>query len=312
MTFSIVARDPATGDLAVAVQSKFMCVGSIVPWARAGVGAVATQAFSNIRYGPDGLGLLASGIPADEAVRRLTEPDELRALRQVGVVDAAGRAASHTGGACFAWAGGRSSENVAAQGNILAGPQVVDALYDTYAAGRLPFPKLLVACLLEADAAGGDRRGRESAALLVVRENGAYGGGGDRWIDLRVDDNPDPIHELARLLELWALYFERPRPDDLLPLDEALGAELRRRLEGAGFGPERQTAIFAPMRPEEAPQSVAVAFVGEPRALPEGWDDAWQTALTDWMSVENLEERTAAAGWIDPRVLAYVREHTSL
>ena len=213
MTFSIVARDPATGDLGVAVQSKFLAVGAVVPWARAGVGAVATQAFANLSYGPDGLALLASGLTASEATSRLVAADVDREHRQLGVVDAAGRAATHTGRGCFAWAGGRVADNVAVQGNILAGPAVVDALFDTFTGDGAAFPTRLVRCLAAADAAGGDRRGRQSAALLVVREGGAYGGRGDRWIDLRVDDASDPIAELGRLLELWSLYFGRPRPE---------------------------------------------------------------------------------------------------
>ena len=311
MTYSIVARDARTGDLAVAVQSKFMCVGSIVPWARAGVGAVATQAFSNIRYGLDGLALLASGLGAPDAVDRLIAADSGREHRQLAIVDAAGRAQNHTGRGCFAWAGGRTAENVAVQGNILAGPTVVDALYETFMGGGRPFPELLIECLVEADGAGGDRRGRESAALLVVRENGAYGGGGDRWIDLRVDDHPDPIGELRRLHDLWGLYFQRPAASDLLPFDETLAAEVRRRLASAGYGANRRTAVFAPMGPGEVPEAAAPPVVGEARPHPAGWDEAWQTALTYWISVENLEERTAAASWIDPRVLAYLREHTT-
>src|SRR6266576_3276981 len=181
MTYSIVARDAATGDLAVAVQSKFLAVGAVVPWARAGVGAVATQAFANAAYGPDGLALLEAGASAQATLDRLLGPDRLRDQRQAGIVDARGDAASHTGPECFA----------------------------------------------AADAAGGDRRGRESAALLVVREAGGYGGGNDRWIDLRVDDHADPIGELGRVLELQRLYFHRPALDELVRADESVAGELR-------------------------------------------------------------------------------------
>jgi uncharacterized Ntn-hydrolase superfamily protein len=306
MTFSIVARNEATGDLAVAVQTKFMAAGAVVPWARAGVGAVATQAWTNVAYGPDGLDLLESGADAAEAVRRLIAADPIRDHRQLGIVDASGRGANHTGGGCFAWAGGRTAPNIAAQGNILAGPGVVDALIETFSAGGLPFPRLLVRCLAEADAAGGDRRGRESAALLVVRAGGAYGGGGDRWIDLRVDDHPDPIGELARLLDLWALYFERPAEGDLRPLDQALAGELRQRLSALGYAPGARTSGFAPMSPDVPPQPPSTT-IGSPRPLPAGWDEPWQTALTDWMSVENLEERAVAPGWVDPRVVEHLR-----
>ena len=307
MTYSIVALDRATGDLGVAVQSKFLAVGAVVPWARAGVGAVATQAFANVAYGPDGLALLADGLSADEALRRLVSPDSQRDHRQAGIVDARGGAATHTGPQCFAWAGGRAGDGFAAHGNILAGAGVVDALADTFLAGGRPFPELLVACLAAADAAGGDRRGRESAALLVVRAGGGYGGGNDRYLDLRVDHHQDPIEELARLVDLQRLYFERPTPSDLVPIDEATAAEIRGILGRLGAGPGGGFgAVYMPMsgvaaEPEERPS------VGEPRDLPPSWDATWQRALDDWMSVENLEERAAASGWIDRRVLDILR-----
>lgn len=308
MTFSIVARDPATGDLGVAVQSKFLAVGAVVPWARAGVGAVATQSFANVAYGPDGLDLLAGGASAGDALARLVRADALREQRQAGVVDARGGSASHTGRSCFAWAGGRTGDGFAAQGNILAGAGVVDGLVDTYVAGGRPFPELLVACLAAADAAGGDRRGRESASLLVVRDAAGYGGGNDRWIDLRVDDHPDPIGELGRILDLSRLYVDRPDPAELLPLDAALAAEIRRLLGRAGWDPARaEGSIYAPMWPDEAEPEPQRPMTGEPRPVPDGWDDGWQEALVGWMGVENLEERTASPGWIDPRVLAHLR-----
>jgi uncharacterized Ntn-hydrolase superfamily protein len=299
MTFSIVARDAVTGDLGVAVASKFLAVGSVVPWARAGVGATATQAFANVSFGPTSLELLGEGGDAASVLERMLAGDELREERQVGVVDSGGRAATHTGRNCFDWAGGRTGDGFAAQGNILAGPAVVDALVERFVAGGLAFPERLVACLADADAAGGDRRGRESAAILVVREGGGYGGGSDRWIDLRVDDHPDPVPELRRLLDLQRLYFDRPDPADLVALDESLAAEIRRRLEALRVGPAGRAAIF--------PSEAGRPLIGEPRPLPRGWDDAWQTALINWMSVENLEERAAAPGWIDPRVLDHLR-----
>jgi uncharacterized Ntn-hydrolase superfamily protein len=308
VTFSIVALDPATGDLAVAVQSKFLAVGAVVPWARAGVGAIATQAFANVAYGPDGLAALARGASPTEALAELVAPDALREERQAGIVDATGRAASHTGRHCFRWAGGRTGDGFAAQGNILAGAAVVDALVDRFAAGGVPFPELLVACLAEADAAGGDRRGRQSAALLVVREGGGYGGGNDRWIDLHVEDHPDPIGELGRVLALQRLYFDRPTPAELQPLDAALAAELRTRLASLGVGPGGALGdVYRPMS-DDGPPTEARPAIGTARSLPDGWDDAWQRTLVEWMAVENLEERTAAPGWIDPRVVAFIRE----
>lgn len=308
MTYSIVARDGVTGDLGVAVQSRFLAVGSVVPWARAGVGAIATQSYANVRYGPDGLALLAGGADAQGALAALVEADGLRGQRQAGVVDAEGRAASHTGCSCFAWAGGRTGRDYAAQGNILAGSAVVDGLADTFEAGGLPFPELLVACLAAADAAGGDRRGRQSAAILVVRDGGGYGGGNDRWIDLRVDDHADPAGELGRLLSLTHLYAERPTPAELVALDVPLAAEIRDTLGRLGWSAGTVgSPLYVPMWPDAAEPEDERPFTGEPRALPDGWDAAWQERLLAWMAVENLEERTAAAGWIDPKVLAYLR-----
>jgi len=312
VTFSIVALDPATGDLGVAVQSKFLAVGAVVPWARAGVGAVATQSYANVTYGPEGLDHLAAGRTATETLRRLTAADELREERQVGVVDARGGSASHTGRNCFAWAGGRLGDGFAAQGNILAGPSVVDGLADTFLAGGRPFPELLVDCLVAADAAGGDRRGRESASLLVVRSGGGYGGGNDRWIDLRVDHHDDPIGELGRLLDLQHLYFDRPEPADLQPVDEATATEIRTILGSLGGGPGgRFGGVYAPMSATAAAEPATRPLVGEPRPFPSGWDERWQGALGDWMAVENLEERAVAPGWIDPRVLTTLRSRRS-
>ena len=304
MTFSIVALDPATGDLGVAVQSKFLAVGAVVPWARAGVGAVATQAFTNVGYGPGGLSLLADGLAADETLARLVVDDNLREERQVGIVDARGGSATHTGRHCFAWAGGRIGAGFAAQGNILAGAGVVDGLADTFLAAGRPFPELLVDCLAAADAAGGDRRGRESAALFVARAGGGYGGWNDRWIDLRIDHHDDPIGELARLVDLQHLYFDRPALADLQPVNEATAGEIRSILETLGAAPGgRFGSVYAPMSGVAAGETEPRPWIGEPRPLPPNWDGRWQRALDDWMAVENLEERAAAPGWIDRRVL---------
>jgi uncharacterized Ntn-hydrolase superfamily protein len=285
-----------------------------VPWARAGVGAIATQAFANVAYGPDGLVHLAAGESAKATLDALVLTDALRDQRQIGIVDEHGGAATHTGRHCFAWAGGRTGHGYAAQGNILAGPGVVDGLADTFEAGGMPFPELLVACLAAADNAGGDRRGRESAALLVVKPGGGYGGGNDRWIDLRVDDHADPIGELGRILDLQRLYLDRPEFEDLLRVDEPAAAELRALLGRLGAGPGgRFGQVYQPMSTlsgepgDEAPHE-ARPMTGLPAPLPGNWDAGWQSALEDWMSVENLEERTAAPGWVDRRVLAFLRE----
>jgi uncharacterized Ntn-hydrolase superfamily protein len=318
VTYSIVARDARTGDLGVAVQSKFLAVGAVVPWARAGVGAIATQSYANVAYGPDGLELLEGGASAQETLDHLVAADALREQRQAGVVDDQGRATTYTGRHCFAWAGGRTGPGFAAQGNILAGPGVVDGLADTFAAGGLPFPELLVACLAAADARGGDRRGRQGAALYVARAGAGYGGGNDRWIDLRVDDHADPINELERLLGLQRLYLDRPSLDELVRADEAVAGELRSLLGRLGAGPGGAfSKVYQPMSaltsgssdpsgdsPEDRePRPVT----GEPAALPSNWDGSWQQALEEWMAVENLEERTAAPGWVDRRVLDFLR-----
>ncbi|MEA2676437.1 MAG: hypothetical protein QOJ81_578 [Chloroflexota bacterium] len=304
MTFSIVARDPATGDLGIAVASKFLAVGAVVPHARANVGAVATQALANVRYGAEGLALLTDGLAAADALARLTGDDEGRDHRQAGIVDAAGRSASYTGSGCITWAGGRTADGVAAQGNLLAGSSVVDALLETYLASKASFPERLLAGLKAADEQGGDRRGRESAALLVVRDGGGYGGATDRWIDLRVDDHPDPMTELARLLDLNHLYLDRPAESDLLPIDEDLATELRRGLTALGYSPDKLDKANSLA---EIVERSGVTRTGEPRELPSSWDVSWTGALDEWMSIENLEERATARGWIDPRVLEFLR-----
>ncbi len=201
-TFSIVARDPETGDYGVAVQSRYFAVGEVVPHAKAKVGAVATQARGNLLYGPQGLALLGEGLAAEEVIQRLLAPDPLRDERQVGVVDAVGRAASYTGDECLAWAGSRIGAGYAVQGNLLAGPQVVDAIATAFEATPGDFATRLVYALAAGQAAGGDARGRQSAALLIVREKGGYLGLTDRYIDLHIEDHATPIRELARLLRI--------------------------------------------------------------------------------------------------------------
>jgi uncharacterized Ntn-hydrolase superfamily protein len=306
VTFSIVARDPSTGDLGVAVASKFLAVGAVVPWAAAGVGAVATQALANTSFGPEGLAGMAAGGSAHDVLARLLAGDEGRDHRQVGIVDAAGSAATHSGSACLPWAGGRMADGVAVQGNILTGPHVVDAMLASFAGSDAPFPDRLIAAVLAGDRAGGDARGRQSAALLVVREGGGYGGANDRWLDLRVDDHPDPVPELGRLLGVWRLLSERPAPDDLVPIGPDLAAELRVRLQAAGWAPGRHDTLAETARAS----LVAERRVGEPRDAGPTWDAGWDDALLGWMGVANLEERTAASGWIDPVVLVELRRTT--
>jgi uncharacterized Ntn-hydrolase superfamily protein len=229
MTFSIVAADLEAGDWGVAVASRFPCVGAVVPWARAGVGAVATQSWANTAFGPDGLALLGEGVAAEEALGRLLDADEGREDRQVGLVDRAGRAATFTGERCTAWAGGATGPGFAAQGNILVGEEVVAELARAFTRSDGDLCDRLVAALLAGDAAGGDRRGRQSAALLVVRERGGYEGRNDRYIDLRVDDHPEAPSELARLFGVWDTTM-LVRHDPLLPATPELVADLQRRL----------------------------------------------------------------------------------
>jgi uncharacterized Ntn-hydrolase superfamily protein len=273
MTFSIVARDPQTGDLGIAVESKFLAVGAVVPWARAGVGAIATQAHANVAYGPDGLVMLATGLPAPEVMQRLTAADDERDLRQFGVVDAQGNAASWTGPGCSYWAGGQTGDGFCCQGNILTGPEVVDAMVEGYTTVGGSFANRLLAALEAGQAAGGDARGKQSAALVIVRPNGGYGGRNDRWVDLRVDDHPEPIAELRRLVMLHRVYFDVDDAD-LLPLDDALLAIVAARLVSVG----------------------ALANAGADRATV-------LAALERWAGRENLEERLRSDGQIDSVVL---------
>ena len=201
-TFSIVGYDPETGALGIAVQSKFFAVGSVVPWAEAGVGAIATQSWANTTYGPNGLKLLKSGLSAEQALERLTADDPGHATRQVGIVDAKGNVANYTGDECNEWAGAVSGKNYTAQGNILAGEEVVKAMGSAYEETEGELADKLMAALFAGQAAGGDTRGQQSAALLVVQARSGYGGFNDRYIDLRVDDAEKPIEELQRLLEI--------------------------------------------------------------------------------------------------------------
>jgi len=274
VTFSLVAVDPSTGEVGVATQSKFLAVGAVVPWARAGVGGVATQAFADLTFGPRGLELLSGGLPAQTVIDRLLDGDQKREERQVGVVDANGGAASFTGSGCFEHAGSLTGEGFACQGNILASDRVVPAMADAFGAASGALADRLLEALRSAQAEGGDRRGQESAALLVVKEGGGYGGNNDRYVDLRVDDHPAPIEELARLLGLHRLYFEPSDPTTLVPIDDGLREEIERRLAGLGrldAGADAVDGLFA------------------------------------YVAMENLEQRWAGPDRIDPVVLEYLR-----
>ncbi len=282
-TFSIVAYDPIREAWGVAVQSKFLAVGAVVPWAKAGVGAIATQSYANLTYGPEGLALMAQGHSAAETLKRLTEADEGRAQRQVGAVDAQGRAASFTGEACPAWAGHVVGEGYACQGNILV-PGTVETMAEAFESARIGSGELadwLVAALAAGQAAGGDSRGRQSAAVHIVREGGGYGGNNDRYLDLRVDDDPYPIQKLKKLIDMHHLYFGQVDPDDLIPLAE-VAAELQTLLQRTGYYDGPCNGVF---------------------------DDATRHALRALVGRENLEERWDGTGdHIDRLVVEYLRE----
>jgi uncharacterized Ntn-hydrolase superfamily protein len=271
-TYSIAACDLAAGQWGVATQSKFLAVGSVVPWAAPHVGAIATQAYANPRYGPDGLALLRAGASAEEVVGRLTEADEGRADRQLGVVDAHGGSATYTGTGCYDWAGGLAGPCFAVQGNILVGHETVDALATTFTATEgAPLAERLIECLAAAQAAGGDRRGQQSAALLVVEADGGYAGLSDLLVDLRVDDHPMPVGELARLFGMHDLLFGKTPRERWLDVDDELRDELRARLSKLGHEGELEDALPA------------------------------------WAGSENLEERIDGVERIDPVVLRELR-----
>lgn len=229
-TFSIVGFDPETGELGVAVQSKFLGVGAVVPWAKSGVGAIATQSYANTTYGPEGLKHLEKGKSARETLELLINDDPDKDMRQVGIVDAKGNAATFTGKQCYEWAGGRSGKHYAAQGNILVGKETVDRMAETFEQTEGSLAERLLKALEAGQKAGGDKRGKQSAALYVVKEKGGYGGFNDRYIDLRVDDHPEPIHELIRIYKLQRLYFEKPDPANILEIRGQIREELEQEL----------------------------------------------------------------------------------
>src|SRR6476660_4819612 len=271
-TYSIVACDLDAGQWGVATQSKFLAVGSVVPWAEPHVGAVATQSYANPRYGPDGLALLRQGMSAEEVVKRLTEADDGREHRQLGVVDGRGGSASFTGDECFDWAGGQTGPCFAAQGNILVGEETVAALATTFTAtAGKPLAERLLECLAAAQAAGGDRRGQQSAAILVVERNGGYAGLSDILVDLRIDDHARPVDELTRLYGLHDLLFGKTQRENWVAADDELRAELTQRLTRLGY----------------------------PGPIDE--------SLPAWAGVENLEERVDGADAVDPVVLRELR-----
>ncbi len=280
-TFSIVACDLEEASWGIAVASKFLAVGAVVPYARAGVGAVATQSFANLSYGERGLDLMAHGKSAEEALAQLTAEDAMREYRQAGLVDAQGRAATFTGASCMPWAGGFAGKGYAVQGNILAGRRVVEAMAEAFEQADGELADRLHAALLAGDRAGGDRRGRQSAAIYVVKPGGSYGGYTDRYIDLRIDDHPNPVAELGSLLSLHHLYFGKSSPEERIAVDSALIVELQRVMKRLGY------------------------YSGEDDGQ---WSRATREAFYEFINTENLEERVdVEKGLIDPPALEYIR-----
>lgn len=283
-TFSIVAHDSNEQAWGVAVASKFPAVGAVVSWARAGVGAVATQALCKMSFGPDGLAMMAQGKRAQEALTSLLANDPGAADRQVGMVDARGGAAAHTGERCYAWAGHKIGAGFTCQGNILTGPETLEAMADTFTTTSGELADRLVAALLAGDTVGGDRRGKQSAAVVVVRPNGGYGGDTDRYLDLRVDDALEPVQELRRLIGIHHLFFGKPHPEDQLPITEAIARELQSLTQRLGYYPGEVSGV---------------------------WDDVSKQAFWAMVGNENLEERWHIEGdtdSIDGVALAYLRE----
>ncbi len=280
-TFSIVGSDPETGELGVAVQSKFLAVGAVVPFAKAKVGAIATQSWANTSYGPEGLALLEAGKSVDEVLSALTDKDEGRNLRQVGIVDARGNSASFTGSECFDWAGGRTGANYACQGNILVSQETVDAMAETFEHSQGELARRLVAALDAGQAAGGDSRGRQSAAILIVKDQGGYGGFNDRYLDLRVDDHPEPIKELMRLMDLFDLYFRKTDAENIIAIDVEVAVEIQKHLAKLGL--------------LEGPLSGT-------------FDTQTKEALKSFCLTQNFDERMPEGDFIDGAVLDFMRK----
>jgi uncharacterized Ntn-hydrolase superfamily protein len=281
-TFSIVAYDRDTATWGVAVQSKFISVGAVVPVAEAGVGAIATQALANVAYGPEGLALLRQGLAAPEVVRRLTEADPGREERQLGVVDAKGGSASFTGSKCMDWAGHVIGDGFACQGNILFSAEVVQAMARTYESTGGDILDRLLAALAAGQREGGDRRGMQSAALYAVRKGGGYGGGNDRWVDIRVDEHPSPIEELKRVFQVYDMtMLNREDPTTLLLVEGDVARGLQHDLGVLGYYSGRLTG---------------------------GWDAVSQAAFTRFLGEHNFENKARDDGKVWPSIVNYLKE----
>lgn len=278
-TFSIVGYDPDAEELGVAVQSKFLAVGSVVPWAKANVGAIATQALANLDYGEKGLELLEEGLSPEEVIKKLRKEDDNDQSRQVGIIDAEGNAATFTGEDCYDWAGGIVGENFACQGNILVGEDTVKAMADTFKSAEGELAERLLSALEAGQMAGGDKRGRQSAALFVVKENGSYGGYNDHYIDLRVDDHPTPIQELKRILKIFYLYFGDKEVEKVKLTDEII-KKVKKNLKDMDI------------------------FEGE---INSEANEEFRNSLEVFYHQENFEEREQKEGFIDKDILEYMK-----
>lgn len=284
-TFSIVAHDPETGELGIGVQSKFLAAGAVVPWAEAEVGAVATQSAANTTYGPQGLELLKKGEDPETALKKLTEADEEKEIRQVGIVDASGRTAAFTGSECIEYAGHHSEENFTCQGNILVSQETLTSMAQRFRETKAkPLSERLIASLKAADEAGGDKRGKQSAALLVVEKEGGYGGFNDRKIDLRVDDDPKPIEKLGDLLSLHQLYFSQPSDDDLVKLNEDVVRKIQHLMGKLGYysGPVNGN-----------------------------YDEKTSEAFLEYCRTENFEEKLRDDDKLDFRIVEYMENQAT-
>ena len=278
MTFSIVGFDPIEKEWGVAVQSKFLGVGAVVPFAKAGVGAVATQSFANTSYGPKALELMGKGKSAQEVMELITKDDPQKGLRQVGIIDSNGKPATFTGKSCYDWAGGITGPYFAAQGNILVDEKTVQAMAETYRSTEGSLAHRLLSALHAGQQAGGDKRGQQSAALLIVKEKGGYGGFNDRYLDLRVDDHPDPIEELLRIYQLHQLYFAPAKPENIV-------------------------AIEGEIRNDLAYELIRLNYLD-----PVFNDDQLLQAFTTYIHTENFEAREQTAGKIDLDLLKFMKK----
>jgi uncharacterized Ntn-hydrolase superfamily protein len=284
-TFSIVAHDPEENAWGVAVASKFLAAGALVSWAQAGVGAVATQSYAKVGFGPEGLRMMSEGKSASETLKALLEADAGRETRQVGIVDAQGGAAAHTGAKCNDWAGHKVGEGFTCQGNILAGAETVEAMHDAYIATKGELADRLVAALRAGESAGGDKRGKQSAAVLVVRPNGGYGGDNDRYIDLRVDDDEAPVKKLQDLLASHHLFFGTAHAEDQLAIDENIARELQQMMLGQGYMGGEVNGIW-----DEVSQQAFMVLVGNEN-LEERWHIDKQPTQIDRVALDYLRRR---------------------